>query len=90
MRLDTRAVALQGIGFGPRLVALQGYSEVELEDVAGVGSDQRRIVGSKSQSRTLDAIDVLMAHRYAEDEILLALVAQAVTTGALDQWRTRN
>ena len=90
MILDPRAIALQGVGYAPMAVALQGYVEIELEEVSGVGSDRRRIVGSKSQSRTLDAIDVLMAHRYAEDEILLALVAQAVTTGALDQWRTRN
>lgn len=81
MILDPRAVALQGIGFGAFPAALQGFYELE-QEVAGVGPDERRIAPAQRQSN--------IARLMAEDEILLAVLVRAVTTGALDQWRRSN
>lgn len=90
MSLDPRAIAVQGIGFGPRLTALQGFYEVVAEDVLapmGVGADARsRIARRDPESDTFVPADVLALQRLAEDEILLVMIARAVTSGVLNQW----
>ncbi len=86
--LDPRAIALQGIGFGPRLMAVQGFYEVVDQDILapmGTGADAR-IAARKSQSDTFVPADVLAMRRFDEDEILLVAIARAVTSGALNQW----
>jgi len=88
MSLDPRAIAVQGIGFGPRLTAVQGFYEVVAEDVLspmGVGADAR-IAARKPESNTFVPADVLAMRRLDEDEILLVMIARAVTSGALNQW----
>lgn len=88
MSLDPRAIAVQGVGFGPRLTALQGFYEVVVEDVLapmGVGSDAR-IARRRSESDTFVPADVLAQQRLDEDEILLVMIARAVTSGTLNQW----
>lgn len=91
MSLNARAVALQGIGFAAALVAVQGFAPVLEQD--GVGSDDvifrradSRIARQESQWDTFVPGDVLAQRRLAEDEILLTLIARAVTSGVLDQW----
>jgi len=79
--LSTRAVALQGIGFGPRVLALQGFADIPVEVMAATGADGRRIETQAAQS-----VDFTLQAR-AEDEILLAVITQAVTTGMLSQWQ---
>lgn len=58
-------------------------------DVPGVGADEvihSRIARQESQWDTFVPGDVLAQRRLAEDEILLTLIARAVTSGVLDQW----
>ena len=66
----------------------QGRAEVVDDDFImpmGVGADAR-IAARKSESDTFVPADVLAMRRFDEDEILLVMIARAVTSGALNQW----
>lgn len=91
--LNPRAVALQGIGFPAALVAVQGFAKItQIQD--GVGPDdvfvriprEGRIARQESEWETFVPADVLAQQRLDEDEILLVMIARAVTSGTFNQW----
>lgn len=75
--LDPRAIALQGIGFTPSLVALQGFGDVA---VAGrVGG--RRHKGVRFEPYRPDASAYNLAQIHQEDESVTDLLIALVTKG---------
>jgi hypothetical protein len=97
--LDPRAVALQGIGYGPAAIALFGVAEVAASsdppDLAWINANARaygkrrtagygREYGDAEEMRRSIA---LLRQIEEEDEIVLALVMSAVPLLGADQWR---
>lgn len=92
--LDARAVALQGIGFSPLLVAVQGFAEaavaVSYADANARGYGKKRTSGYGREFGDADEMRrqiALMRQIEAEDEIVLALVMAAVPLMGDDKWR---
>jgi hypothetical protein len=65
-------------------IVARGFYDEFLEPI-GVGADAR-IARRRSESDTFVPADVLAMRRLDEDEILLVMIARAVTSGALNQW----
>lgn len=99
--IDTRAVALQGIGFGPLAVATLGYL-VEAEQPSAIPPDlawinanaraygKRRTAGygrEYGDAEEMRRSIALLRQIEEEDEIVLALVMSAVPLLGADQWR---
>lgn len=74
--LDPRAIALQGIGFTPRLVAIQGFDEV----AATVRAGGRRHKGVRFEPYRPDVGTYNLAQLHQEDaevtDLLIALVTK--------------
>jgi hypothetical protein len=66
MNLDARAIAVQGIGFGPKLVAVQGFlpkaQDDEQEDNFSLGV---RSINTRARRRR---------HRDKDDDLLVAVL----------------
>lgn len=70
---DLRAIAVQGLGFSPRQVAVQGFAVVELvQPKAGDSAGRARNIEAARRQRLL-----------AEDEIVLMAVISVFTSGAI-------
>ena len=91
--LDARAVALQGIGYSPLLVAVQGFAEaavaVSYADANARSYAKRRApygreYGDADEMRRQVALMRQIEH---EDEIVLALVTAAVPLLGETTWR---
>ncbi len=65
-------------------IVARGFYDEFLEPI-GVGTDAR-IARHRSELDTFVPADVLAMRRLDEDEILLVMIARAVTSGALNQW----
>jgi hypothetical protein len=92
--LDPRAVALQGIGFSPLLVAVQGFAEaaaaVSYADANARAYGKRRTAGygrEYGDAEEMRRSIALLRQIEEEDEIVLALVMSAVPLLGADQWR---
>lgn len=84
--LSPRAIALQGIGFEPRLVAMQGLAPftVTLPPVSGGGGGAAGVAGYKLPgATTYQDEERIRADIIREDEEVLAVLMGAVTSGAL-------
>jgi hypothetical protein len=73
--LDPRAVALQGIGFSPALVAMQGLLAV----VAPVTRGSRRHKGVRFEPYKPEATTYNLAQLHQEDELVTDLLIALVT-----------
>lgn len=92
--LDPRAVALQGLGYSPLLVAVQGFAEaavaVSYADANARAYGKRRTAG---YGRSYDDADemrrqiALLRQIEEEDEIVVALVMAAVPLIGGSTWR---
>lgn len=76
--LDARAVALQGIGFSPVLVALQGFAIVEAE------APTRRPRTNARFEPYRPEVGVTLAQLQQEDELATELLLTLVTKGFFD------
>ncbi len=81
--------------FSPKSFAAESWSPFEVLtnpvfEPFGTGPDGKpRIVRRETQSDTFIPADVLYLQRLHEDEILLSMIAQVVTSGGMDTWRRR-
>jgi hypothetical protein len=83
--IDSYAVAMQGIGFSPMLVAVQGFGPIEvtqLPSVAGVAS----VSGSGKASKARRLPDWLdnqgkLAKLHQDDQVVTELLVSLVTKG---------
>ena len=92
--LDPRAVALQGLGFSPLLVAVQGFGEaaaaVSFVDANARAYGKRRTAGYGREYGDADEMRrsvALLRQIEEEDEIVLALVMSAAPLLGADRWR---
>lgn len=92
--LDARAVALQGIGYSPLLVAVQGFAEaavaVSYADANARAYGKRRTAGYGREYGDADEMRrqiALLRQIEEEDEIVLALVMAAVPLIEEKTWR---
>lgn len=92
--LDARAVALQGIGYSPLLVAVQGFAEaavaVDWVTANARAYGKRRTAGYGREYGDADEMRrqiALLRQIEDEDEIVLALVMAAVPLIGEDTWR---
>lgn len=99
--LDARAVALQGIGFRPLTVAVQGFAiEIPLQrGVAGGGpigsmaqspstrKRRRPLSPEYSSAEEFDKQVALLQQIEREDEIAIALVMAAMPLIGENKWR---
>jgi len=79
--LSARAIALQGIGFTPRLVALQGFGFYDLPPVPEYGGTRGK---RHSHARLLPGTDYNLAQLHQEDEAVTDLLITLVTKGFFD------
>ena len=77
MSLSPRAIALQGLGFAPLLVAAQGLSPLAAPSALVVGG------GGTSFQAMADWQDPLQETLQREDDEILTLIMSAVTCGAV-------
>jgi len=73
--LDPRAIALQGIGFSPVLVALQGLLDVEPVSTRG----SRRHKGVRFEPYKPDVPAYNLAQLHQEDELVTDLLIALIT-----------
>ena len=68
--LNPRAIALQGIGFGALLVAVQGFAPAQ----------QTAVVPEppKYYAASIDSVQALRRQQLEEDEVILAVIQQFV------------
>lgn len=92
--LDPRAVALQGLGFSPLLVAVQGFAEaavaVSYADANARAYGKRRTAGYGREYGDADEMRrqiALLRQIEEEDEIVVALVMAAVPLIGGSTWR---
>lgn len=78
MNLDPRAIALQGIGFAPTLVALQGFRAVEDVVTARRGRRNARFEPYRGEPTA----DIQLLHQ--EDGLVTDLILTLVTKGFFD------
>lgn len=76
--LNARAIALQGIGFTPALVALQGFGLVE----AAAGGRRPRRHGIKAEFYTDQTYN--LAQLRQDDELATDLITALLTKGFFD------
>lgn len=69
--MNPLAIALQGIGYGALLVAVQGFAPVPQTATAAPEPP-------KYYSASLDAMQALRRQQLEEDEVILAIVKQFV------------
>lgn len=81
--MTPRAVAVQGIGYSPQLVALQGLIEVpELPDVSGVaGGGFRRRKDTRDWAERTYTLAKLHKQDQEVTELLVALVTKGFFNG---------
>lgn len=75
--LDPRAIALQGIGFTPSLVALQGFVEAAVSGKVG----GRRHKGVRFEPYKPDTPSYNLAQLHQDDELVTDLLIALVTKG---------
>jgi hypothetical protein len=88
--LDARAIALQGIGFNPLLVAVQGFGDAVSTDwvAANARSYSRGLVGrSYEDTEDMRRSIELMRRIEEEDEIVLAVVMTAAPILGASKWQ---
>lgn len=73
--LNPRAIALQGIGFTPSLVALQGFGEVAVSGRTG----GRRHTGVRFEPYRPDTPTYNLVQLHQEDELVTDLLIALVT-----------
>lgn len=92
--LDARAIALQGIGFSPLLVAVQGFGDAAAT-VSWVDQNARAYGKKRAALREREATDaelmresIRLARQIEdEDEIILAVVMAATNVLGGQRWR---
>lgn len=89
--LDPRAIALQGIGFSPLLVAVQGFAEAAVAvsfadaNARSYGKAKRRDYTAVQLEKQADwALQMQIAE---EDEIVLAVVMAATPMLGVSSWQ---
>lgn len=87
--LDPRAIALQGIGFSPLLVAVQGFAEaavaVSYADANARSYGKKRDYNRVQPEKQADwALQLQIAE---EDEIVLAVVMAATPLLGANAWQ---
>jgi hypothetical protein len=94
MILDPRAIALQGVGYAPLLVAVQGFAEaavaVSYADANARSYGKKRTAGYGRDYSDADEMRrqiALMRQIESEDEIVLALVTAAAPLLGETKWR---
>lgn len=88
MTLDPRAIALQGIGFEPPVVAAQGFASVKLFVVVGGGGGGAHGVDSykdfgKNLLKATEYEDELSQLIHKQDEEVLTVIMVAVVRGKI-------
>lgn len=81
--LDARAIALQGIGYEPRAVATQGFTEIVLVVFKGTGGGASAGVGSYEKNRTTLFEEELWSRDQIiqQDEEVLFVIMLSVVRG---------
>jgi len=74
--LSPRAIALQGIGFGALLVAVQGFGSVSSPPAPP--PTEITTPAPQYYSASLDAMQALRRQQLEEDEVILAIIQQFV------------
>ena len=78
--LSSLAIAEQGVGYAPLVLALQGF--VDVESTTSVGGAGRGVFGTMSGLRSEERANRKLLLR--EDEVVLAVIATALQMGILD------
>lgn len=81
--MNPRAVALQGIGYTPTLVALQGFGPTVIIDEGGEVHRSRRL-GARLTYFENEAVAYNLAQLHQEDEAVTDLLITLVTKGFFD------
>lgn len=77
--MTPRSIALQGIGYGALVVALQGFGPTEPVIPPNV------VVGPRGEPQARELpINLSLARRLDEDELMLAIIVAAVECGLLE------
>ena len=74
--MNPLAIALQGIGFGALLVAVQGFGSVS--SPPGPPPTETATQAPQYYSASLDAMQALRRQQLEEDEVILAIIQQFV------------
>lgn len=74
MTLDALAVALQGIGYTPEAVALQGFAKVDLFVAVGGGGAAAGVASRLKQSLPFDELDLVDQIHRQDDEVLTIIM----------------
>lgn len=88
MTLDPRAIALQGVGYGPLAMAAQGAASVQLFVVVGGGGGGAHGVDSykdfgKNLLKATEYEDELSQLIHKQDEEVLTVIMMAVVRGKI-------
>jgi hypothetical protein len=83
--LDPRAVALQGVGFEPPVLAVQGFASVQLYVVVGGGGGAHGVDSYKDFGKNLlkstEYEDDLVQMIHRQDEEVLMVILMTVVRG---------
>lgn len=80
-----RAVALQGIGFGPALVAVQGFGPVAIASAGGPDRPARSFSAATERDDYTQALELATRRREVskQNSMVIQFVMAAVISGAL-------